>query len=261
MKAKRSAKSVNPVRPNAGVEAWYARQLNQLVNRMSNSISYWMLAAYRQSGMAGDALGPDAIASELRKRGAHWQSVFDKIAKTLAKSFVDRVRKHSDDRLRDEMRVAGFKVQFAPTREMRETLAATLQEQVGLIKSIPQKYLTDVQGLVMRSAMRGRDVGTLAQELKEQHGVTHRRANLIARDQNNKATATMTQARQTALGIEEGFWMHSHAGKTPRPLHVKANGKRFNIKKGMLIDGEYILPGEKINCRCTWRPIIPGFEA
>lgn len=258
---RKPAKTLGPVRANAGIEAWYERQLNYMVGRMAKSVSYWMLAAYKQSGMAGDALGPDEIAAELRKRGAYWQSAFDKIAKKLAKTFVERVRKYTDDRLKNEMRIAGFKVTFDPTPKMRETLAASIQEQVGLIKSIPQEYLTEVQGLVMRSAMRGRDVGTLAEELKHRHAITHRRANLIARDQNNKATATMTRVRQTELGIKEGIWNHSHAGKTPRPSHVRANGKRFDLKKGMLIDGEHILPGEKINCRCTWQPIIPGFEA
>lgn len=251
---------ITPVRPNAGVEAWYARQLNLRVARMSKSVSYWMLAAYRQSGMAGDALGPDEMAAELNKLGKQWSKIFDKIAATLAKQFIWRTMRHTDQQLKSRLQAEGFKVRFAPSREMKEALSASIQEQVGLIRSIPRDYLAEVQGLVMRSAVRGRDVGALADELKKRHSITHRRANLIARDQNNKATATMTQVRQAQMGIKDGIWRHSHAGKTPRPSHVKANGKRFNIKKGMLIDGEYILPGEKINCRCTWQPIIPGFE-
>ena len=68
----------------------------------------------------------------------------------------------------------------------------------------------------------------------------------------------MTNARQADLGIREAIWMHSHAGKKPRPEHVKMDGKTYNITKGMW---DRIFPGELINCRCTGRPIIPGLSA
>ena len=80
---------------------------------------------------------------------------------------------------------------------------------------------------------------------------------LIARDQSNKANAVVSRARQLELGITDAIWMHSHAGKNPRKDHVAANGKRYKIAEGCLISGEYIQPGEEINCRCTSRPILP----
>ena len=42
----------------------------------------------------------------------------------------------------------------------------------------------------------------------------------------------MTDARPD-LRIREAIWMHSHAGKKPRPEHVKMDGKTYNITKGM----------------------------
>lgn len=255
-------KTIGRVVPNAGVEAWYRRQLELYIERMARSVSYWLIAAYRQTGMAADALGPDEIADEIKRLGKKWDAIFDVLASRLAAGFTTRVRKHADDQLSSKLRVAGFgKVRFQLTRPMREGLKATLMEQINLIKSIPSEYLTQVSSMVMVSASLGRDVGALAENLKQRYHVAHNRANTIARDQNNKATATMTRIRQTQLGIKEGRWHHSHAGKTPRPAHVRAHGKKFNLQKGMLIDGEYILPGQKINCRCTWEPIIPGFEA
>ncbi|ELZ1101181.1 TPA: phage head morphogenesis protein, partial [Escherichia coli] len=87
-----------------------------------------------------------------------------------------------------------------------------------------------------------------------------RRAETIARDQNNKATAVIQSERQKKLGITKGIWRHSHAGKQPRPSHVKADGKEFDLDKGLYLDGEWVLPGEAINCRCTWSPVIPGID-
>jgi len=72
----------------------------------------------------------------------------------------------------------------------------------------------------------------------------------------------MTNARQADLGIREAIWMHSHAGKKPRPEHVKMDGKTYNITKGMWDPHEkkWIFPGELINCRSTGRPIVPGLS-
>ncbi|ELV4297825.1 phage head morphogenesis protein, partial [Salmonella enterica] len=92
------------------------------------------------------------------------------------------------------------------------------------------------------------------------YGITRRRAALIARDQNNKATSVMQSARQRSVGITEGIWRHSRAGKTWRPSHVKANGKRFDLRKGMFLDGKWVLPGEEINCKCGWEAVISGLE-
>lgn len=112
----------------------------------------------------------------------------------------------------------------------------------------------------MRSVTTGRDLAQLTTDLQKEFGITQRRAAFIARDQNNKATASMNRARQDELGIAEAIWVHSGGGKHPRPHHVAANGKRYNVKEGMLIDGEYIFPGEKPNCRCISKSVIPGFS-
>jgi uncharacterized protein with gpF-like domain len=93
--------------------------------------------------------------------------------------------------------------------------------------------------------------------------VTHRRAALIARDQNAKAKAAIERAEREELGITEAVWQHSHAGVEPRPTHVAMDQQRYTVTQGMW-DSEvqkYIWPGTEINCRCTDRAVIPGFGA
>ena len=72
----------------------------------------------------------------------------------------------------------------------------------------------------------------------------------------------MTRARQDELGITEAIWVHSGAGKHPRPTHVAMNGKKYDVNKGMWDPAvkRWIFPGEEINCRCISRSIIPGFS-
>jgi SPP1 gp7 family putative phage head morphogenesis protein len=141
-------------------------------------------------------------------------------------------------------------------------MRATVNANVALIKSIPQQYLHQVEGMVMRSVQEGRNLGDLSKDLQKQFGVTKRRAALIARDQNNKATAALSRVRQLDLGIEQAIWMHSGAGKHPRPTHVRNNGKKYNIAKGWFDPAvkRFIHPGTEIDCRCVSRPVIPGFS-
>jgi SPP1 gp7 family putative phage head morphogenesis protein len=148
------------------------------------------------------------------------------------------------------------------TPAMQDISKATVNANVALIKSIPQQYLRNVEGIVMRSVQTGRDLGALSKDLQKQFGVTKRRAALISRDQNNKATSAFQRARQQELGITRAVWMHSHAGKEPRPTHVAMNGKTYDINKGMwdADEKEWVFPGQLINCRCTSRSVVAGFS-
>lgn len=129
------------------------------------------------------------------------------------------------------------------------------------IRSIGQQYLNRVEESVWRSVNAGYDMAQLTGELRKDYGISERRAAFIARDQTNKAKAAIEKARRQELGITEAIWIHSHAGKEPRPSHVAANGKRFDVGKGMYLDGEWVQPGEEINCRCTSRSVIKGFNS
>lgn len=263
-KASKNQKVLRPVHPNAGIQAAYRKRLDRLIDEMNRSVQFWLKATYRANPpeMAQDRNPAQELRAALRKLAQQWQDNFDEAAPKLAEYFAKSVQLRSDAALRKILRDGGISVKFKMTRTMQDVMDATINEQVSLIKSIPQQYLTQVEGMVMRSVQAGRDLGPLAKALQEQFGVTKRRAATIARDQNNKASASMTRARQDHLGITEGDWIHSGGGKHPRPTHVAMNGKRFNLRKGMYDQavGKFILPGELINCRCVWKPVIQGFS-
>lgn len=251
---------LKPVRPNTGLQAALRKKLLSLVDEMANSVEYWLSATYKanQPKIAADESPAAILRRKMRRLARQWQANFDDGAENIARSSAEKAKDYTDKAFQQSLKDAGFTVHFKMTDTMQDAYQAVIGEQVGLIKSIAQQYLTQVETLVMQSVQAGRDLHTLTESLQQQYGVTRRRAELIARDQNNKATATLTRVRQTELGITEAIWMHSHGGKMPRQSHVAADGKRYNISKGMYIDGEWILPGEKINCRCFPRSVIPG---
>lgn len=252
-------KRVRAIHANRGIEAKYRRQLAAAIDELHKSVTYWLTAAYRKNppALAMDATPSQRIKKPLADLAERWIAKFDEWGPKVADAYVTNMFKASDSAFRAALKDAGWAVDFKLTPGMRDALEASIAENVGLIKSIPEKYLQQVEGVIMRSYGNGRDLETMVADLKALYPGAANRAALIARDQSNKANAVVNRARQSELGITDGEWMHSHAGKVPRPSHVAANGKKFKIAEGCLIDGEYILPGEKINCRCTWRAILP----
>ena len=261
-KRKKQTLTIRAVHPNAGVEAWYRRQLDKQVQEMQASVVYWLSANYRASGaaVAMDASPAVMMRNAMQKLAKRWTRRFDDMAQKLADRFANGAMKNADASLATAFKDAGFTVEFKMTSQMNNALQATIAENVGLIRSIPEKYFTEVEGLVMRSVARGRDLSYLTDELQKRYGITRRRAAFIALDQNNKATSVLQIARQRSLGIIEGEWEHSGAGKEPRPGHVAAGKRkqRFRLDKGCYIDGEWIFPGQKPRCKCTHRIVIPN---
>jgi uncharacterized protein with gpF-like domain len=256
---------LRPIRPSIGIRASYRKKLLALTQAMSRSYYWWLRAQYRQTPprMAMDRTPAEELERELRKLGARWTQRFEEAAPKLAAWFAQSAGRRSDAALRKILKDAGFTVKFQITPAMRDVMQATVQENVALIRSIPTQFHTQVEGLVMRSVTEGRDLSSLTRELAKRHGITKRRAELISRDQINKASSMLRRARETEMGIKEGVWLHSHGGKQPRPTHLRNHGKRFNLIKGWpdpALKGKRIWPGTEINCRCTWRPLVQGFS-
>ena len=249
-------KTLPAVTPNAGVADAYRKELVGMVDDLHRSMATEVLRGMKNTGLAQD--GPvDILNGIINRVASSLLSRLNSVAERMAERFTASVQQNADVSLFASMRDAGLTVKMNMTEEMADAYDAVRAENVALIKSIPEQYHRQVEVLVNESVARGRDLKYLADELHKRYGITRRRAEFIARDQNDKAASTLTAARQRQQGFTQGEWMHSHAGKEPRASHVHANGKTFDLAKGMKIDGEYIMPGQLINCRCTWAPVIP----
>lgn len=266
---KRRPETLAPVWPSAAIRAAFLKRLLAAIEEMHHSTTYWLGAAYRRNlpeitTLAADVSPARTIDTAIKRLSSRWLRRFDRLSRDLARWFAKSIAQRNDASLRAALRRAGFSVELTMSKPISDSLDAIVAENVALIKSIPQRYLTAVQGHVMRSVTAGRDLKTLSDALQREFGVTKRRAALIARDQNNKATAAIQRARLLEIGIGEARWVHSGAGKEPRPSHVKASrdGVVFDLAKGWWDPNEkaWILPGQLINCRCVGRPVITGFS-
>lgn len=172
-KRKKQPLTIRAVHPNAGVEAWYRRQLDKQVQEMQASVVYWLSANYRASGaaVAMDASPAVMMRNAMQKLAKRWTRRFDDMAQKLVDRFANDAMKNADASLATAFKDAGFTVEFKMTSQMNNALQATIAENVGLIRSIPEKYFTEVEGLVMRSVARGRDLSYLTDELRSDTGL------------------------------------------------------------------------------------------
>lgn len=256
---KRTIKKTNesdkltPIPPNVGIEAAYKRSIQSMIKSMHNSILFQLGSVYPEN----EALRVAAVnkvqkvLDNLKKR---WFAKFDEAAPKLAAGFVAKASKNVDMNMERQLATRNLGIHFELTPEMRAIVHTEIIQNVSLIKSIPSQHFTEIEGMVMRSIAAGGDLKTLQIELHERYGITLDRAGRIALDQNKKVNAVMSRVRQLEAGYTHAEWMH-RTSNNPRQSHIDFSGQIYEIAKGAFIDGEWIWPGEKINCHCLSLPV------
>lgn len=250
-------RTLRATRPPAALERDYRKKLDKMLDDMQRSVVWWIRAAYRrrERQITQDAGPARDLSQELQSVMRDWQRKYDEAAEKMARWFAENDVRYVRNSTREAFKSAGlaelFTVKFRyMSRHERDVLQSIIIENVNLIKSIPQHYFTEVQGLVQRCVQNGRDLGYLTEELQKRYEITKRRAATIARDQTNKATENLSRARMQSLGVTKGIWIHTSAGKTYRETHVAMNGKEFDLSKGLYDSavGREVFPGELVNC-------------
>jgi len=164
-------------------------------------------------------------------------------------------------------------VKFDPKR-VTDAVESDLAMNIRKIKEF-EAHFDQVYDAALQSVSRGRDLATLYNAIMALNlpGMTKQRAGHISIALNNKATALMNHNRQLSLGIKDAIWMYSGAPcyrdpKKPSARDIRqdtahrgANGKRYEVAKGMLLNGRRTIPGREEGCKCASRSIIPGLDS
>lgn len=99
-------------------------------------------------------------------------------------------------------------------------------------------------------------------------GASKSRASEICRTVGSRLSSLIDRDRGLALGVKEAEWIYSGAPciaspKKPLPNeelrdaeHRAANGKRYRLADGFLMNGRHVRPGEEPGCKCRARHII-----
>lgn len=125
-----------------------------------------------------------------------------------------------------------------------------LEQNASLIKSIPREVADQVRQKVATMVPQGARWETIAKELRAEHGIAKRRAELIARDQVGKYNSALAQTRMQACGIAAYSWSGAQDNRE-RASHLALQGSVWTWDKPPPIGP----PGSQIRCRCVSVPI------
>lgn len=245
-------KELKQVPPNLGIKRKYEKKLKKLVSAMDKSVMYWLLADY--GGRTANQM-----AKEIQKRIKQWKDVFGKESDKIAKWFVESVKKNTEAGVKKSLKDVGIKPKVDGVS--KNVLNAVEIENEGLIESIPEKYFSGVETVAMLSLLYAWSKSDLTNELKKRYNITIRRVRIISEDQTHKTTEVFKRDIYGREGLKEGKWVYTYRSETPRESHIMMDGQIFDLEKGALTpEGDaFIFPGQLINCKCDFRPIIREF--
>lgn len=242
----------------AGLLADLRKMLGPMVAEMAQ-LAPWL------ASNPGAVVALGALNQQLEK----WRRVLGPSIKGIAAKWVamtdERDRRKLEASLAKALGVPAAAIfDEQPVKDVVELMGV---EATHLITTIPEVYHSKVQEAVMQSYQQialpdGQDLISYISSLED---MTYERAKTIAVDQTNKMHSMVTQARQSALGIEEYIWRTAKDQRVvgnPSGLYPVGNPKHGNHfeREGKVFrwdeppaDGH---PGWAIRCRCHAEPII-----
>lgn len=135
----------------------------------------------------------------------------------------------------------------------QKLLRQWVDDNVDLIKTIPQDSLSKMRKLVLEGYRTGSTTTDIVKEIQRIYGMDRRHARLIARDQIAKLNSAITRQQQEDAGVTEYIWSTS-GDERVRDSHRHLNGKRFRWDDPPVVDeatGRRCNPGEDYQCRCV----------
>lgn len=265
-------KLLPPIKPSAKIDREYRYALFALIDQMQKSVEWYCKAAFKPVEKEQAKLGMldadpvnnlQSVINQVKKR---YIKRFNELAGKLPKQIVEKIAKEVKRKIKNHL-IDVMTVDLRFSREQKILLNALTKENVSLIKSIPMEFFKRVEYDIMSTVTEGQDMQALSDKLSKGYGITRRRAIMIAYDQTNKITEKFDRMNKIELGLFEAEWKHSHAPQEPRPSHLAADGKTYDIRKGMYIveknkKGKVVFrgwchPAQRPNCNCFSRTILP----
>lgn len=206
-----------------------------------------------------DPLSP-GVASKIEDVLRHYADLVGPWAEATARWLVADVGRRNENawtkNSEDMSRGLAAELREAPTGGI---YALLMQEQVGLIKSLPLEAADRVHELAVRNKLSGQRSDVIAAEILRTGHVTASRAKMIARTEVSRSSSNLTRARATYAGSKEYIWRTSRDGDV-RPTHKALEGKVIRWDDPPKTD-KGLAPyhaGCGPNCRCFPEPIFPN---
>lgn len=140
----------------------------------------------------------------------------------------------------------------------RNQTSTWTSENVGLIKSIPQEALGEMEEIISSGFSAGKTLTGVVREIERTYHVSRSKARFLARDQTAKLNAEISQAQQRAAGCTKYTW-RTAGDQRVRDRHEELDKTVHYWDEPPIVDkktGRRCHPGEDYNCRCVAIPIF-----
>lgn len=241
-------------------EAFNAELQRLIVNEVEKDIESMLLPLiYEEAPNYTADAWPQRIATIIDLLLERWASrPVRALAERLASNFVRSTLSFAE---RTQKRTLGIEV-FQNSQQLTDYLSAATIQNVKLIESIPQRYIENVSNTVLTGMRTGVRPEVIAKQLRDDYGVTQRRAKFIARDQAAKINGEIQKQRQLDAGFSYFKWIDSHDARV-RHRHKEIANADVGYGVGVYAwndlptssSGETIQPGSDYNCRCIARAV------
>jgi uncharacterized protein with gpF-like domain len=257
-KQKQPGHNIGRSRPSIAYELKYRKTLQSLVAEMRADIQK-VLEEYQRKHVY-DASSPlRMIFSKLRDK---WYIRFEKVGRVLAQWFAEATDKRTKKQISRKMKEVGWTLSPNYNSTDKTLILEIINNNIELIKTIPQQYLHNLQKVVTQAFIEGGNMGKITKVIEHIGTVANNRAALIARDQTNKATQQLAAVNAKAFGATKGRWIHVPGKYSSRRTHIAMDKKVFLLDEGLYDSsvGRNVKPGELIYCNCQFEVLLPGFD-
>ena len=276
---KERAKALRALESNRGLAIAAGKRIRAIVNQFEKAYKKEALkiaAKYVKNEVQDAAISvvPSELEIALAALAAKQSMGLGSNAKQVSRWYCRQLLRNISADQKRALKKAGIStawlkqkwtVQIVRGQYVAPSVAAKIPEQVeanaALITKLCERSAQKVQNAIAEGISKGYNLSRLTEKINSLENMDEARAARVALDQSCKLNQFIQVENSKALGVKEGIWVHVPGQYESRASHMKMNGKKFDLEKGMY-DPEvedYIQPGELPYCRCCFKAILPGF--
>lgn len=216
-----------------------------------------------------EAMNKSTIDKFQDAQEGNFARIFNKLVKEFEKSIKDqfndkRIQKYIKslygraDKMNDkafyhaiQSKVGVDAKSIIGTDGLNSFVNAKSLETIGQVVKLKNDMIQNLSQNTLRLMSAGKNLETLYEEVSNQNKKNLNKSEIVSRNELKAFNTQLNNKRAANLGITKAVW-NTVGDERSRPCHVKRDGMEFDIDKGLYhaCDGEYLKPGEEINCRC-----------
>lgn len=276
---KERAKALRALESNRGLAIAAGKRIRAIVNQFEKAYKKEALkiaAKYCKNEVQDAAISvvPSELEIALAKLAAKQSMGMGSNAKQVSRWYCRQLLRNISADQKRALKKAGIStawlkkkwtVQIVRGQYVAPSVAKKLPKQVeanaALITKLCERSAQKVQNAIAEGISKGYNLSRLTEKINSLENMDEARAARVALDQSCKLNQFIQVENSKALGVKEGIWVHVPGQYESRASHMKMNGKKFDLEKGMYDPDveDYIQPGELPYCRCCFKAILPGF--